>query len=251
MNKIKHFLHTSGTFLQTISLSVPSAIIIGSLIISGSIMLTGNKVGKTTANTKNDVNMFTGKDIDSKDYVEGKTTSDIFLVEYSDPECPYCIQLHPTMKQLRTKYEDKIAFVYRHFPIAQLHPKAFDESRAIACAGVVGGKKGYYEYIDSLYGYKYSKQSTRQSTALSADGKEAIAANVGLDATAFANCMTSGKTASTVSESLNDGTGAGVSGTPSSFLVKRTDNGLELIAAIDGARPMEYFDAAIQEALSK
>jgi protein-disulfide isomerase len=191
--------------------------------------------------------MFAGKPLDDKDHIEGNAKSDIIVVEYSDPECPFCVQLHPTLKQIRNEYESKVAFVYRYFPLTQIHPHSYDESKAIACAATIGGTKKFYEYIDALFGYK----SAQQTTQLPATGKEDIAANVGLDRAAFLTCEKDQATSATIDASLSDGVQAGVQGTPTSYVLQKTSKGYKIIATIDGARPYEYIKAAVDQALAE
>ena len=154
------------------------------------------------------------------------------------------------LKQLRNEYGDRVAFVYRHFPL-DIHPNAFDESRAIACAGTIGGAKALYEYIDTLYGYKFSKQDpvSYSFPPLAQDGKEAIAKSIGLDSASFSLCMNGEETGKEVSASLKDGENAGVRGTPSTFVLIKNRKGYEVVADINGAQSPEYFKAAIDEAL--
>lgn len=228
------------------TLSTPAAIIIAAVILGVSHLGYGLLSGGTSSN-QTPKSMFKGKAVDANDYVEGKENSKVVVVEYSDPECPFCIQVSPTMKKLRADYGDKAAFVYRYFPLTQIHPHAFDESRAIACAGKVGGKDKFFAYIDALFGYKMSKQTT----SLPATGKEDIAKQVGVDASAFSTCMKENQTAQTVTDVANDGVTAGVQGTPSTFVLVKTRKGYEQIAMVDGARQYEFFKAAIEEALAR
>ncbi len=231
--------------LAAFKLTTPIAIIIAACILAGSHIAYGFIIKNTV--TKVESSLFTGKPIDDKDHIEGNADSKVVIVEYSDPECPYCVTLHPTLKQVRTDYKDKIAFVYRHFPLTQIHPNAFNESKAIACAGTLNGTKGFYSYIDALYGYKLSNQTTQ----LPATGITDIAKNGGLNPATFAACMQAEDTALTIDTSVNDGVQAGVEGTPSSFVLVKTKKGLEVVAMLDGARPYEYIQAAIEEALSR
>lgn len=228
------------------TLTTPMAIIFAAIIISGGLMGYGfiMQGGNSNAVPKP---LFKGKAISSSDFIEGKSNAKVFIVEYSDPECPYCAQLYGTMKQLRTEYESKAAFVYRHFPLTQIHKNSLDESRAIACAGQIGGKEKFYAYIDALYGYETSKQSTD----LPATAKEDFARSVGLDMTAFSTCMKDNQTAQLVNDSIADGATAGVQGTPSTFILVKTKKGYEQITMIDGARPIEFFKTAIDEALAR
>jgi protein-disulfide isomerase len=246
MLKISHYFRI---LQKKINISTPSAVILGSILISISIVVQGYILrGTTTAQKASaDTTLFQGHTIDATDYVEGDTKSKVVVVEYSDPECPYCIQLHPTMKKLRTDYGDKVAFVYRTFPLTQIHPHAFDESRAITCAGVTGGTKGFYAYIDAIFGYKLNKQSNQLPTT----GKEDIAKSINLDMKKFTDCMNGTEAGKIVDASTNDGITAGVSGTPTTFVLVRTDKGYKTIANVSGAQTYSYFKAAIQEALTK
>ncbi len=96
---------------------------------------------------------FAGRDVDENDFVEGDS-SKIYVIEYSDAECPFCMRLHPTMKELRTEYADKISFVYRDFPLTSIHQHAQKEAEMISCVGKLAGAKAYYQFIDLTYDYK-------------------------------------------------------------------------------------------------
>ena len=62
--------------------------------------------------------------ISSSDWVKGNSGSKIVLVEYSDFQCPACGAYHPVVKQLVDEFGNDVAFVYRHFPLRQIHPNA-------------------------------------------------------------------------------------------------------------------------------
>ena len=249
MSHIRTYLYRCIGFAKNLfgkfTLSTPVAIIIASLILGGSHIIYGAlaQSGASASPTT----LFTGKPIDGTDYVEGNTKSNVFIVEYSDPECPFCTALYPALKQLRNEYKDKTAFVYRHFPLTQIHPHSFDESKAIACAGTLGGGSKFYEYIDALYGYT----SAHQTTQLPATGKTDLALNVGLDKTAFENCLANPATDNIINTSISDGVQAGVQGTPATFILLKTKKGYETVSSVDGARPYEYIKAAIEEALAR
>ena len=245
MIKTPSFIMSFRHILSTFKLTTPIAIIIAACILAGSHVAYGFIIKNN--GTTIESSLFTGKPIDNKDYIEGNADSKVVIIEYSDPECPYCVTLHPTLKQIRTDYREKIGFVYRHFPLTQIHPNAFNESKAIACAGTLNGTQGFYAYIDALYGYKLSNQTTQ----LPATGIVDLAKNGGLNSSAFTACMKSEDTSLTIDTSVNDGVQAGVQGTPSSFVLVKTKKGLEVVAMLDGARPYEYIQAAIEEALSR
>jgi protein-disulfide isomerase len=240
-SETNHKVHTHKGF----TLTTPVAIIIASVIVAFGLM--GYGIITQGKGNSTPLAVFKGKAVDAIDFVEGKTNSKVYVIEYSDPECPYCGQVSSTIRQLRADYKGKIAFVYRHFPLTQIHKNAFDESRAIACAGKLGGTEKFYAYIDELYTYETNKQSTQ----LPATAKEDFARSVGLDMTAFGTCMKENQTAEIVTNSVNDGVTAGVQGTPSTFVLLKTKKGFEQISMVDGARPIDYFKTVIDEALAR
>ena len=81
------------------------------------------------------------------DHVRGKADSKVIVVEYADPQCPGCGSMMPKMHKLYEKYGDRVAFVFRHFPLSY-HQNARAASAAVESAG----KQGYYwEMLETLY----------------------------------------------------------------------------------------------------
>jgi protein-disulfide isomerase len=71
--------------------------------------------------------------IGSYDHHLGMLGSELTLVEYGDFECPYCRRAHPVIEEVRQRLGDRLVFVFRHFPLAELHPFAL--SAAVAAEG--------------------------------------------------------------------------------------------------------------------
>src|SRR3990167_10981365 len=105
-------------FLVPLAIVVAGIFIAGAIYFSGSVRPTTNDQRQTT-NAKIDIAPVT-----EKDHIIGSRNADLVIVEYSDTECPFCKSFHPTMKEVVRTYDGKVAWVYRHFPIAQLHAKA-------------------------------------------------------------------------------------------------------------------------------
>lgn len=97
---------------------------------------------------------FKGRNVDSNDLQETNSKTKVYVIEYSDAECPFCARLHPTMKELRLEYSGKISFVYRNFPLTSIHQHAEKEAEMISCVGKLGGPKAFYNFIDSIFDYK-------------------------------------------------------------------------------------------------
>ena len=81
------------------------------------------------------------------DHVRGKADSKVIVVEYADLQCPGCAAMMPSMHKLYEKYADKVAFVFRNFPI-----ESHKNARTSAAAAESAGFQGYYwEMMESLY----------------------------------------------------------------------------------------------------
>src|SRR3989344_3149438 len=126
-------------------LSIPLAIIVAGVLIAGSLYYSNIKTAKELAKVKSlgdvepaEIEM---RPVSSSDHILGNPDADVIIVEYSDTECPFCKQFHSTLRRVIEEYgkEGRVAWVYRHFPIDSLHPKARKESEALECANELGG----------------------------------------------------------------------------------------------------------------
>jgi len=166
--------------------------------------------------------------------------ADIVLVEYSDYECPFCKSFHPTMQSVLDKYGDKVAWMWRHYPLS-FHANAQKEAEAAECAGDQGGADAFWEYSDLVM-----SRTTSNGTGFALTSLVPLAKEIGLDEADFQDCLDSGKFASRVAEQMAEGTAAGVSGTPGTILVAK--NGTKQL--IEGALPAASITSAIDAVLA-
>ena len=96
---------------------------------------------------------FTLDPVTPADHILGNPNAEVFIVEYSDLECPFCKQFHKSMLEIMSEYgaEGKVAWVYRHFPLDQLHSKARKEAEATECATELGGNDAFWEYTNKIF----------------------------------------------------------------------------------------------------
>jgi len=95
--------------------------------------------------------------VTSADHMIGSPDAKIIIVEYSDLDCPFCKSFHSTMHEIINGLENsdvpiEIAWVYRHYPIPQLHPGAFKKAEETECAWEQGGNDSFWKYTDRLFG---------------------------------------------------------------------------------------------------
>ncbi|MEM6454225.1 MAG: DsbA family protein [Acidobacteriota bacterium] len=162
-------------------------------------------------------------------YVMGDKDALVTIIEFSDFQCPYCSRVNPTIEQVKAKYGDKIALVFRHFPLS-FHAEAPKASEAALCADDQGK---FWEMHDALFADQQN---------LKVDGLRAKAEGLQLDMAAFNACLDSSKYAETVQRDLREGSAVGVSGTPAFFINGRF---------LSGAAPLENFTTIIDDELDR
>ena len=82
------------------------------------------------------------------DHVRGDAGAKVTIIEYSDFDCPYCSRFHTTMNQVVQQYSGQVRWVYRHFPLDNLHPDARAKAVASECAGEQGK---FWEFADAAF----------------------------------------------------------------------------------------------------
>lgn len=176
--------------------------------------------------------------VTEEDYVRGNRDAQISVIEFSDLECPFCKRFHPTMQRVVEEYGGKVNWVYRHFPLTSIHPKAPKEAEAAECAGELGGNDGFWAYIDRLF------EITPSNNGLDLSQLPQIAQDVGLNRQKFEECLNSGKYAQKVQDQYNQATAAGGRGTPYSVVVSGDRK-----IPVSGAVPFEQIKAVIDPLL--
>lgn len=177
--------------------------------------------------------------INEEDRIRGSSNPEVYLIEYSDLECPFCKQFHKTAKQAVSDYKGKLAWVYRHFPLDNLHPKADKEAEASECARELGGDDGFWNFTDKVF------EVTPSNNGLDLAELSRIAGEVGLDKNNFQTCLDSGKYKDLVEAQYQGGVTAGVSGTPGNFIVNKKGE----VWVIPGAVPLETLKKTVDIAL--
>ncbi len=130
------------------------------------------------------------------------------------------------------------------FPLENIHPNARNEAHALECAAEIGGNDGFWNYTNKLY--EVTPAVTQNSPrGLDQNELPKIAATVGLNVTKFNECMASQKHTDKIQADLEDGSNAGVMGTPFTFIVTKSGK----VVPINGAQPYSAVKAAIDTLL--
>ena len=218
---------------------VPIAIVVAGVLIAGAFIW-ANKGPSTEGNGEPKKVVVTP--VTSSDHILGNPDAPIVIVEYSDLECPFCKQLHTTMKTIMDEYgpTGKVAWVYRHYPIPQLHPNAPEIAEASECIAELGGNDAFWKFLDAIF------VAAPLNERLDMTKLPALATEVGVDVDAFNACRSSDRHVAKVNKSVEDALAAGATGTPYSVMV--TQDGETI--PVQGAQPLAALRTVIDTILA-
>lgn len=151
--------------------------------------------------------------ISPEDHLRGNPAAKVVVVEYSDLECPFCKRFHETMNQVMLEYNGQVAWVYRHFPLENLHSKAKNEAKAAECAASLGGNDAFWAYIDRVF------QVTPSNDGLDPLLLPTLATDIGLDKDKFNDCLANNDFDLKITADITDATDNGGQGTPFPIII--------------------------------
>lgn len=176
---------------------------------------------------------------DDMAHIRGNSNAQILIFEYSDSDCPFCQQFHPTLQQVVNDYKGQVAWVYRFFPLS-IHPDSHNESVALQCVSEIGGAKAFNAYLDTLVNITLTPNSQTMTTLAT------FAQQQGIDATKFKTCVNDPATTAIVDNGIKEAASIGAQGTPFSIIVN-TKTGKQII--VPGAYPLAQIKQDIDSLL--
>ena len=231
--------YKKGTTYIAISIVVAGAIVAGSIFLTSSNNNSGGTVSNNQAGSNNNNaashNLDNFRLPDKNSHLKGNPDAKITIVEFSDFECPFCARLHPILTRLIDERND-VNWVYRHFPLSQIHSRALSASIASECVAKLGDNEAFWDFTDSLF---LNQKSLGQALY------EGEAQKLGINLNDFRVCIKDDNIAKVVRDDLNEATRSGGRGTPFSVLI--TPSG-EFIP-FSGAIPYESILALVEQAL--
>ncbi|MBI3811865.1 MAG: thioredoxin domain-containing protein [Nitrospirae bacterium] len=168
------------------------------------------------------------KDLDLADRVpRGKPGSKLVIVEFSDFQCPFCKQATRPISDLLKKHPDEVVLYYKHFPIAQLHPLAYNMAMASECARAQKAQS-FWSFHDRFF----ADPQIRDEAGLRGQIGQ-LAGTDGLDKDKFLTCYDNKEQAPRLDKDMADAQKIGVTATPTFLL-----NG----EFVSGVQPIELFE---------
>ena len=182
--------------------AIVTIIVIIAFVGFGIFLMNADGPGGTSDNGGGEV-----EGLSADDWVQGNAESDVVLIEYGDFQCPACGVFHPIVSQLKQEFGDRVAFVYRHFPLRSIHPNAEPAARATEAAGMQGK---FWEMHDILF-----ERQTEWANQLGAIGIiNGYAEELGLDLEQYGADLVSDEVADLVAEDLASANRNGLNSTP-------------------------------------
>jgi protein-disulfide isomerase len=157
--------------------------------------------------------------VGNRDHIEGALTAPIVLVEYGDYQCPYCAQAVEIVRELQDELGERLCYVFRHFPLTELHSHAVRAAEAAEAAAV---QHKFWEMHYQLF---------QHQSALSETNLWHYARNSGLNVDKFEGDINNEHHLRHIQEDLRTGEESGVDSTPTFF--------------INGVRHLGNWDAGI------
>lgn len=189
------------------SYTVPFAIIAGGIIVAVAVYVSMPK--STTNGNPSLVRL-----IDSTDHIFGNPAAKVIIIEYSDFDCDYCKDFNETLHQIVANegVDGQVAWVYRQFPLIEIHPNALSHARAAECVAQVAGNDMFWKFETALF----------NSQPVNPTDYGVLAKSVGVSGDAFASCYASAATSDINTRIMKDRQNAldmGAEGTPYSVIL--------------------------------
>lgn len=172
--------------------------------------------------------------VQDNDHIKGNENATVTLLEFADFQCPACVVYYPTVQRLEKEYGEKVKFIFRNYPLTQIHPNAMFAAQAAEAAG----KQGKFWEMHDLLFEKHDEWADESDPTAKIS---AYAKDLGLDEKKLIEDAKSQEVADKIKKDIDSGNSLGITGTPSFFLDGRKVQ----------PRSYEEFKSLIDTALSK
>ncbi|MBP6881389.1 MAG: thioredoxin domain-containing protein [Candidatus Pacebacteria bacterium] len=231
---------------QPSSPAIPIAIVCGFTMIAIAIFFTNkndsSSVAQTATEDGTEMTEQAPRAVTEADYIRGNPNAPILMIEYSDYDCPFCKQYHATLNQIMDEYgiTGKVAWAYRQFPLAELHPNSPKISEAALCVGKIGGNESFWKFTDAVYNSRDVDEATNITKLPD------LAETAGVSKEEYLSCMDSKEMEEKVMKDIKDGFNAGARGTPYTILIVGGQQ-----AVINGSQPYDVVKGIVQNLIDQ
>ncbi len=192
-------------------------IVIFIVLIIGGLVIAGIYSSGSSGSGSSGFVATTAPGISTSDWQEGNPNAKVTVIEYGDFECPACGAYFPIVQQLISNFSSTVLFVFRDFPLYQVHPDAGIAAQAAEAAGLMGGQSAFWKMHDLLYTNQNDWVTITPDQVVSAkfDG---YAQSIGLDVNTFNADISTSSVLNKIQTDVNGGNAAQINHTPTFFL---------------------------------
>ncbi|MHB0865643.1 MAG: DsbA family protein [Minisyncoccota bacterium] len=220
------------------SYTIPLAIALGSTIVAIAVYLSTPKQPSTSSGAGNPALV---RPVGANDHILGNPAAPVKIVEYADFDCEYCKGFDDTLHQIIANEgaSGKVAWVYRQFPLTEIHPDAMSLAEASECAAEAGGNDAFWKFTTALF-----KNQPANPTQYGTFAKE-----VGIPGDAFAACYADASTtmSARILADRQNAIAIGAKGTPYSLILAPGKPPVVIAGAYPYAAVKQLVEAALQD----
>jgi protein-disulfide isomerase len=152
-------------------------------------------------------------DVGADDHQDGSPDAPVTLVEYGDFQCPFCYRAHPIVMALQTQLGAQLRFVFRNFPITEIHPNALHAAEAAESVNANAGPSAYWRMHHAIFEHQQDSPDALDDAHLvqyaAASGADPVQVKLDLESGTFTD---------KVKADFLSGVRSGVNGTPTFFI---------------------------------
>ncbi|MDD3531561.1 MAG: thioredoxin domain-containing protein [Candidatus Pacebacteria bacterium] len=187
--------------------TIPFAIIAGGIIVAGAVYVSMPKIATGG-------NPALVRPVDSTDHILGNPTAKVTIIEYADFDCDYCKGFNETLHQIVANegVAGQVAWIYREFPLVEIHQNALAHARAAECVAQVAGNDMFWKFETALF----------NAQPVEPANYGVLAKSIGVSGDAFASCYAGAATSGINERIVKDRQNAldmGAQGTPYSVIL--------------------------------
>lgn len=218
------------------SYTIPLAIILGGIIVAIAVYVSMPKRSSTGAG-----NSALVRPVGTSDHILGNPAAKVMIIEYSDFDCDYCKGFDETLHQIIANEgaTGDVAWVYREFPLTEIHPNAMRHAEAAECVAQVAGNDAFWKFKTELFAHQ-PIDPTQYGT---------YARKIGISGDAFATCFVSASinVDARINADRENALVIGAKGTPYSLIIVAGKPPV----VMNGAYPYAAVKQLVDEALKK
>lgn len=220
------------------SWTLPTAIVFGGIILAGAIYFSMGGQWPSFAGHGGDPSQV--RPVGASDHILGNPAAAVMIIEYADFDCEYCRDFSSSLHQIiaNAGVKGRVAWIYREFPLSELHPNALAHARVAECAGSVGGNDAFWAFADLLFNNQPVDPSTYGVLAKQAD----------IPGDAFATCYADAarQVDVRIKADRKNALDSGASGAPYSLILVHG----KVVQIIDGAYSYDALNQLVTQALA-